>query len=95
MNRLININQLRCILLLLCLGVVFSLATAPPVAAQDADFDADFEDFDAVDAFEAKGPKKSFNNDMESGDVTLGTLKGQDAVLIYVMGDTAVFVEGP
>ena len=49
MNRLININQLRCILLLLCLGVVFSLATAPPVAAQDADFDADFEDFDEVD----------------------------------------------
>ena len=49
MNRLININQLRCILLLLCLGVVFSLATAPPMAAQDADFDADFEDFDEVD----------------------------------------------
>jgi len=49
MNRLINISQLRCILLLLCLGVVFSLATVPPMVAQDADFDADFEDFDAVD----------------------------------------------
>ena len=40
MNRLMNISQLRCILLLLSLGVIFSFTTTPPVAAQDADFDA-------------------------------------------------------
>jgi general secretion pathway protein D len=54
MDRLINISQLHCILLLLCLGIVFSLATVPPVAAQDLDFDEEFEesfdeDFDADD----------------------------------------------
>ena len=54
MDRLINISQLHCILLLLCLGIVFSLATVPPVAAQDTDFDEEFEesfdeDFDADD----------------------------------------------
>jgi len=54
MDRLINISQLHCILLLLCLGIVFSLATVPPVAAQDPDFDEEFEesfdeDFDADD----------------------------------------------
>ena len=64
MNRLMNISQLRCILLLLSLGVAFSL-TAPPVAAQDADFDADFEDFDDFDELDDDVEGNDDESDMD------------------------------
>jgi len=52
------------------------------------------EDFDAIDAFKATGKATRFSSPMESGNATRGTFKGQDAVLVYVMGNTTLFVEG-
>jgi hypothetical protein len=52
------------------------------------------EDFDAIDAFKPTGKATRFSSPMESGNWTEGTFRGQRAVLVYVMGNTTLFVEG-